>query len=289
MLALIEMMDLTHVSFHKVRSHGDLEASESPFDDWAYQGNNFADLAAKRSNWERDPDILTLLANYQMTDEQLRQRGNSHRAFLLAVAHFDLEKKIPGTDEVEDLPLSTLLEVQTPNDCAVAAALEPCMDISVSCDHGTLRISPEIMKDAVHWLSSVDITSSHKQFVSLAELVFGFRLQHEAFPTRSTEGGVQKLTYPSQTFLGALSRQTLAGSISVMKSIIEASFGFAQAELVLERRPRTSVGIVFPVLCLEIGWPTELHDLVASAFQRFSSHFVRKSQDLARTYGHVFQ
>ena len=288
LLLLLDVLDLDTCSIHKVSAHGDYDLATNPFDEWICTGNDRADAAAKRSNWDRGPVFDALLQAYQRHDATARRKGFAQRELLLAVARFDLNGVLP-TEEVDldECPLSELLLGRELNDCLIAAVLEPCMHTTSVIQHGQLSIDPSVLQAFAGWISSLDIAGSTKQFISLHELVIAYCIQLRAFPIRTTEGRLQKLVHPTDVFLGALARQTLAGSASVMRDLIDASFNFVQEEPPLQRRSRPLVGVLCPVWCLLVGWSVEIESVVSVALQKFSSRPMRRVQDLARTYSHI--
>ena len=150
MLSLIEAIHWDRCSLHKVRSHGDLDSSTDPVDDWAFLGNQYADLAAKRSNRDRGHEFQHLLLSLSRADECAIRKGSLHRQFLLAIAHFDLDRSLPEARmDLDELPLSLALSPQEFNDCWLAAALEPCLHLTTSLHRGSLTISSEMICELV--------------------------------------------------------------------------------------------------------------------------------------------
>ena len=281
-LALTYLIDWDSCDILKVQAHGHLPSSTSPYEDWLIAGNALADQVAKRQNDHRSDEAETLLCQMQESQMQMTRQAHSQQNFLLAIAHFDLQRE-PRCTEVdpEDITLDRLGGPCLWNDCVVAGVLESCIEAGIG-PLGPFRGG--FLSDLSKWLFGVDMLGPYKQYVSLPEIIIGFELEHGTFPVWVPHEGVHVALYENGTQLGALVRPTLAGSVSLLKLALETLFDFACADLTLIKCERPHLGVVTPVWCLEIGWPFDLSTRVAVCFEKIAPLGIRHSRDMARSY-----
>ena len=286
-LSLVLRIDWDSCQILKVRAHGDLADSTSPMDDWLIAGNDLADRAAKRQNLQREPDILKLLVNLRTTQLQNSRLVRSQQDFLLAIAHFDLQRSSPTTEpDPEDMTISQLGGAIVSNDCLIAASLECCIEQNIGA---VFPFEGAFLGDLARWLFGVDLMSPYKQTVSLFELALAFELELGTFPVWTQRNGRTVAVYDSKSTLGALVRQTLASAASMLKQALEVLFSFGSVDLALVKDTRLHLGIMCPVWCLEIGWSSELSLRIGSVVEAFAPFGIRHHRDLARPYQHLLR
>ena len=285
MLQLIYAIDWRTCSLHKVAAHLDPAQTQSPYEDWLLRGNRQADSAAKRCNHDRGSHFEELLQSLCQRQEQLHRLGRSQRSFLLDVSRLDLDRYsyVPEPDP-EDATLASLLCAAETNDCCVASILA---DVTFNEWSGQ-RFELAFLRLLCEWIAGIDILSSCKVPVSLAELVLGFCIaNHVYFPIPSPSGILPAFSFPSTVALGSLMRPTLAGSCAIMREALEHLFALQGAEVPFLKGPRVASNIHCHVSCFMVGWPSSLAVEVSSLLFRFVSHPIRKGQDLARSYSHL--
>ena len=283
-LALVLVVDWSTCTLLKVAAHADPCESDSPLQDWLIRGNDMADAVAKRTNMDRGQPFTELLVSYENRHFELAGLARSQRSFLLSISRFDLGMPLRTPNDPEDDTVFSLGRMTEPNQCLVAAALEPLIDRN---EWPSTLFEAEFLSDLSAWLAGLDILASHSEPISLLELVVGFcACTEKAFPTCIALPG-PRYRYPGNVALGALARPTLAASVSVMKAALELLFKLAQTDLLFEHHPRHVVNVSFPVLCLRIGVPFEISCDIRSRLAGFSSHPLRCARDIARTYQHI--
>ena len=283
MLLVVQVLDWSTASLHKVAAHCDPLSAQSPFDDWIIAGNDCADRAAKACNHARDDGFSVLFAALVTRQRQLRLLSTSRRNFLLDISRFDLqhEQRPLQHDPEEDL-LCDLGEVAEENDCFVAS----CLASSPSSTELS-RFEPQFLGDLAEWLSSIDILGAVKTPVSLAELVLGFvHCTKRTFPIVMPGSDFPNVVYPADSALGVLMKPTLSASAHILKDAITHLFSLRGAELPIVKQSRAAVKILCPVPCLVIGWPSEVALLVSRVFSEYAAHPIRHPRDLARHYPH---
>ena len=283
-LALALVVDWSTCQIVKVKAHMNPHTTDSPYEDGLLRGNDMADTVAKRQNHSRDPAFYTLLQNYEDRHLELQELATSQRQFLLAISKFDLGQPYKTQADPEDELIVSLGRHHEPNQCHVAAILEPLLEDD---NWSSPLFERDFLHDLSAWLAGLDILAPFAAPISLVELVIGFCIcTGKAFPIALDLPG-PRYRYPAQIELGALARPTLAASAAVMGTALKIIFQIAQADLLLEKHPRHSVGVGFSVSCLRVGVPLEICDDIQRRLAMFSTNSIRCARDLARPYQHI--
>eukprot|EP00438_Fugacium_kawagutii_P010800 Skav218420 [mRNA] locus=scaffold466:172545:174128:- [translate_table: standard] len=270
-------------SIHKVHSHNDEAAAESPLVEWWVRGNDMADTAATDAFQLADPTFWNnyeALCRHHATQSQL---VIEQIQFLVAIAQFELTHRGPSQFDPEDMVLSSFQVVYEPCDYDFCLQLAP-EDLD-SLDVQLLNgFSAQFMKTLLQFLINLDFEAQSARYVTGLELLYAFvHFTGTSIPWPRLTSGSTTYVEPHLIHAGGLMRHTIASAMHVFKTAVQSATLAAGVQTVCLSTNRPDLHLFVPQWSLRIGWPDQVERVVGNLVRTaFHDRPHRRSCDLAR-------
>ena len=243
------------VVIHKVFSHDDPDASQSPLEDWIRFWNNSVDKQAELANSTRPRFLNGVWDRYVDFRALWKKRVRLHSNFVLAIAAADVqEQEFSSDDECTDC----IIPVFDVHHNTVERA--DCIDLLLNRDPVYSPLHPTVFHQLAQWLSHIDARSATMRWVSIVEIYVGFRL---SVPDRAPVivGGGLKDRYTPVTF---------AADFAFFKKVFFEIIG-AMTEMPLESSHicLPELQIFTPLVAYTWGWDSDIESQVFAALSSF--------------------
>ncbi len=242
------------VRIHKVTSHLDAEACDTPLEEWCRKWNAAADRQAAIANTSRPQWFNRVWSSYQTHRRQWIRFVKLASDFHLEIAHFDCtDTSCTEEDFVEEVPVLESFE----NGVILASRL-------LQIDELVWNTIPEpaqqtLYKELCSWLVACDSQAARSRLVSHVELFVAFRKSRQPGRTLRQEAGCDNL------FVTA----TFASDLQFFRKILKSICTFSCTPFCEGFVDLSALNITIPLPGLFIGWPASLEAQVWNELIQF--------------------